>query len=109
MSGSFLTGKVALVTGGSGTIGLAIAKALLSSGANVILTARRMDKLETAKEQLLSSVSKEQGGGQVHIFSSDVSSEESVVELFQKIDSMKEMGGSVDLLVNNAGKVVFFV
>eukprot|EP00934_Nitzschia_sp_Nitz4_P004451 Nitzschia sp. Nitz4//scaffold22_size323478//147221//148070//NITZ4_000535-RA/size323478-processed-gene-0.463-mRNA-1//-1//CDS//3329543019//4441//frame0 len=100
---SFLTGKLALVTGGSGTIGRAIAKALLTSGADVILTARRVEKLEDAKEELLSGLA-EPSSAKVHVLPSDVSSEESVVSLFQSIDGLKAQG--VDLLVNNAGIAV---
>jgi NAD(P)-dependent dehydrogenase (short-subunit alcohol dehydrogenase family) len=101
MNASFLSGKLALVTGGSGTIGQAIAKSLLSSGASVVLTARRLEKLETAKEKLLESLQlKSADAPQVHVISSDVSKEESVVELFQKID---DLSTGVDLLINNAG------
>ena len=100
-SSNFLLGKLALVTGGSGTIGQAIAKSLLSQGASVVLTARRLAKLEEAQENLLKGVS--ENGGQVHVLTSDVSKEESVVELFEKIDTL-EGGKGLDLLVNNAGK-----
>jgi glucose 1-dehydrogenase len=95
----FLAGKLALVTGGSGTIGQAIAKSLLSSGASVVLTARRLEKLEAVQETL----QKESGTAQVHIITSDVSKEQSVIELFEKIDAL-EAGKGLDLLVNNAGE-----
>jgi NADPH:quinone reductase-like Zn-dependent oxidoreductase len=98
-SSSFLLGKLALVTGGSGTIGQAIAKVLLSQGASVVLTARRMEKLELAKEKLQKEVDK----AAVHVIASDVSKEESVVNLFQEIDQL-EHGKGLDLLVNNAGE-----
>lgn len=105
MSGSFLTGKIALVTGGSGTIGQAIAKALLSKGASVVLTARRLEKLQLAKEDLLKSMSSTETTFEPKILciSSDVSKEESVVDLFQQIDGL---GSGVDLLINNAGTMV---
>lgn len=47
-----LTGKTALVTGGSQSIGKAIAKALLQSGASVCIVARTKSKLETAAKEL---------------------------------------------------------
>jgi NAD(P)-dependent dehydrogenase (short-subunit alcohol dehydrogenase family) len=101
-SSSFLFGKLALVTGGSGTIGQAIAKVLLSQGASVVLTARRMEKLEFAKETLQKEVDNK--AAVVHVIASDVSKEESVVNLFQEIDQLVEHGKGLDLLVNNAGE-----
>jgi NAD(P)-dependent dehydrogenase (short-subunit alcohol dehydrogenase family) len=98
---SWLTSKLALVTGGSGTIGLAIAKRLVEQGASVVLTGRRQDKLEEA----LSKIKQETvfpPGVSVVCIPCDVTMEASVVELFQKIEQMFE-GSSVDLLVNNAG------
>lgn len=95
-----LFGKTAVVTGGSGTIGQAIAKALLSKGASVVLTGRRLEKLEQAKATLLQLFPNEK----VVVLPSDVSKEESVEEMFKTLDS--EHGG-IDLLVNNAGSSLF--
>ncbi len=96
-----MANKVALVTGGAGTIGRAIAKALLSGNISVILTGRRLAKLEEVKESLLegkpSSVD-----ANVYAISSDISKEESVVKLFQEISELDNCSG-VDILVNNAG------
>ncbi len=100
MNGSFLSGKLALVTGGSGTIGQAIAKALVSSGASVVLTARRLGKLESVKENILQAYTDQSAVPQIHCIASDVSKEESVVELFQTIDHFSD---GIDLLINNAG------
>ena len=97
---SLLASKVALVTGGSGTIGQAIAKSLLSQGASVILTARRLEKLEEVQEVLRRELPGKES--QVHVITSDVSKEETVVELFEKIDKL-DGGKGLDLLVNNAG------
>ena len=99
MSAAKLMGKVAVVTGGSGTIGQAIAKKLLSQGASVVLTGRRLEKLEQAQSKLLSSYPDRN----VSVVSSDVSQEESVMQFFETID--QEHGG-LDLLVNNAGAFV---
>ena len=100
-SSNFLLGKLALVTGGSGTIGQAIAKSLVSQGASVVLTARRMEKLQKAQEALQEVAAET---AQVHVITSDVSNEDSVVELFQQIDQLED-GKGIDLLVNNAGKL----
>ena len=107
-----LASKVAIVTGGSGTIGQAIAKSLLSQGASVILTARRLERLKEVQEVLRKDLPS--GGGndesqQVHVIASDVSKEDTVVELFNKIDKLHQNNGggggknTLDLLVNNAG------
>lgn len=109
MNSSFLSGKLALVTGGSGTIGQAIAKSLLSSGASVVLTARGLEKLEAAKEKLLESIHLRGADAphvNVHVISSDVSKEASVVELFKKID---DLSTGVDLLINNAGTSTYVI
>ncbi|KAL3917962.1 MAG: hypothetical protein SGILL_004465 [Bacillariaceae sp.] len=94
-----LKGKVALVTGGSGTIGKAITKALLSEGASVILTARRLAKLEEVKKDLLEQHVGGDFVGRIHVVPSDIAKEESVMELFSRIDQI----GSVDIVINNAG------
>ena len=119
----FLYGKTALVTGGGGTIGRAIAKILLRHGANVILTARRIEKLEEAKAELLrdlsasvsasSSTSSPMSGNVdpvVDVVACDISKEESVIDLFRKIDRLHDerkttvsSSSSIDLLINNAG------
>lgn len=100
MNRTFLSGKLALVTGGSGTIGQAIAKALVSSGAAVVLTARKMDNLESVRNSILESW---EGSSmpEIHCIVCDVSKEKSVVDLFQSIDDLRLYG--VDLLINNAG------
>lgn len=120
-----LRGKTALVTGGSGTIGKAIAQALLSQGANVVLTGRRRNKLEEAQSSLLvenastmkhaaitddnggSSSSRSSGvGGKVHVIPCDLSKEDSVVALFEEMDQLHRQhltSSSIDLLVNNGG------
>jgi NAD(P)-dependent dehydrogenase (short-subunit alcohol dehydrogenase family) len=99
---SSLQGKVALVTGGSGTIGKAIAKAFLSEGAIAILAARGLPKLEEAKQELI-----EQGanGNNIHVITSDIAKEDNVMNLFAQIDakSLGAGGNGVDIVINNAG------
>jgi 3-dehydrosphinganine reductase len=87
-------GKNVVITGGSSGLGLAIAKKLAIKGARVILIARDKEKLEVAKNQIM------RAGGSAHIFSSDVSSIESITETFKKIVSEV---GEPDILINSAG------
>lgn len=87
--------KTAVVTGASSGIGATIAKSLAEEGANVILAARNIDKLErVAKEIKLETKSR------VEIAQVDVSDEEQVKLAVNKaIDTF----GTIDIYVNNAG------
>ena len=82
-----LQGSRALVTGASGGIGHAIARALHARGAKVVLTARRADVLARLREEL---------GAGAEALPADLSRAEDVAALAQK-------AGRVDLLVANAG------
>ncbi|WP_424942893.1 3-oxoacyl-[acyl-carrier-protein] reductase [Aliiroseovarius crassostreae] len=86
-----LTGKNALITGASGGIGGAIAKALHGAGATVALSGTRVDPLEALAAEL---------GERAHVLPCNLSDAEAVDALpKQAIEAM----GSVDILVNNAG------
>lgn len=86
-----LTGKNALVTGASGGIGGAIAKALHAQGATVALSGTRVEPLEALAAEL---------GSRAHVLPCNLSDAEAVNALpKQAIEAM----GSVDILVNNAG------
>lgn len=86
-----LTGKTALVTGASGGIGGAIAKALHAAGATVGLSGTRVEPLEALAAEL---------GERAHVLPCNLSDGEAVDALpKQAIEAM----GSVDILVNNAG------
>ena len=86
-----LTGKNALVTGASGGIGGAIAKALHAQGATVGLSGTRVDPLNELAAEL---------GDRAHVLPCNLSDAEAVNALpKQAIDAM----GSLDILVNNAG------
>lgn len=86
-----LTGKNALVTGASGGIGGAIAKALHGAGATVAISGTRVDPLNALAAEL---------GDRVHVLPCNLSDAEAVNALpKQAIEAM----GSVDILVNNAG------
>lgn len=82
--------KVAVVTGASRGIGLAIAEALARVGFDVTLTARNMSQLRSAAKRV------EQHGTRVRAETCDVRDEKSVQRLFAKLKT-------VDVLVNNAG------
>ncbi|MEL6915557.1 MAG: 3-oxoacyl-[acyl-carrier-protein] reductase [Pseudomonadota bacterium] len=86
-----LSGKAALVTGASGGIGGAIARALHGAGATVGLSGTRVDPLTALAEEL---------GDRAHVLPCNLSDAEAVAALpKQAIEAM----GSLDILVNNAG------
>lgn len=87
-----LTGKTALVTGASGGIGGAIAKALHAQGATVCLSGTRREALEAVVAEL--------GNERVHIVTANLSDAASVEQLAKEAEAAL---GSLDILVNNAG------
>lgn len=89
-----LSGKTALITGGSRGLGLQIAEAYVDAGANVILTARKQHELDEAQAHL------ERMGGKVATLSCDLTQLDKIAEV-----AAKAIGffGPVDILVNNAG------
>jgi NAD(P)-dependent dehydrogenase (short-subunit alcohol dehydrogenase family) len=90
-----LTGKVAMVTGGSQNFGLEIASGLAEAGAEVIITSRDESKAQKAACELAART-----GATVHGMGMDLLSEESIVGLFEAV---KSVPGRIDVLVNNAG------
>lgn len=86
-----LTGKTALVTGATGGIGGAIAKALHAQGAHVGLSGRNVAKLEELAAAL---------GERVSVLPADLSKSEDIDAL---VKSAEEAMGQIDILVNNAG------
>ncbi|PZO71123.1 MAG: beta-ketoacyl-ACP reductase [Pelagerythrobacter marensis] len=90
-----LNGMTALVTGASGGIGSAIARALAAQGARVALSGSNGAKLRALREQLIDEV----GGDHVEV-TCDLSRPESVEEL---IPATLDTFGQLDILVNNAG------
>ena len=87
--------KNAIITGGTRGIGLAIAKELLSSGANVVITYKGNDDAAKEAEKELEVM-----GGKVVIIKSDVSSMDDATMVAK---SAKDELGKIDILVNNAG------
>jgi len=86
-----LSGKTALVTGASGGIGSAVARALHARGATVGLSGTRREALETLAAEF---------GTRVHVLPADLGSRESVEAL---VPSAETAMGQLDILVNNAG------
>ncbi|MBW4528774.1 MAG: SDR family oxidoreductase [Phormidium tanganyikae FI6-MK23] len=92
-----LTGKTAIVTGGSAGIGLAIAKGLYREGVNVAIVARDSDRLEKAISTL--HALPDQGNRAISI-SADLSQAESIEKVVSQVISEF---GQIDILINNAG------
>jgi 3-oxoacyl-[acyl-carrier protein] reductase len=86
-----LTGKGALVTGASGGIGGAIAKALHAQGATVAISGTKAEKLEALATEL---------GTRVFVMPCDLRDRTAVARLAEDADKML---GQTDILVNNAG------
>ncbi len=86
-----LSGKRALVTGASGGIGSAIAKALAAQGAEVALSGTRVGALEEVAKGI---------SGKKHILPCNLSDLDSVERL---VPQAEEAMGGVDILINNAG------
>ena len=89
-----LDGKVALVTGGGRGIGRAIALALASAGAAVVVTGRDMGKLEAVRAEIVVS------GGAALALACDVADSGAVAAAFGQARAAL---GPIDILVNNAG------
>ncbi|MFI7444098.1 SDR family NAD(P)-dependent oxidoreductase [Nonomuraea indica] len=89
-----ITGKVALVTGGSAGIGLAAAKSLAQEGCDVCVSARDPERLADAVVEL------QEYGGVVHAVLADVEDPEAAARVAAET---REVLGPVDILVANAG------
>lgn len=90
-----LTGKKAVVVGGAGGIGQAIAEGLAEAGAQVMISSRKEDALKRARQE-----AKTNCGVDLLYHSGDASKEDDVVALLQA--ALKQMG-TVDILVNSQG------
>jgi NAD(P)-dependent dehydrogenase (short-subunit alcohol dehydrogenase family) len=90
-----LDGKVAIVTGASSGLGVAFAKALAQAGADVVLAARRADRLGGTRRLV------EDAGRKALVVPADVSRPEDAQGV---VDAAVDEFDHVDVLVNNAGK-----
>ncbi|MCY4366787.1 MAG: glucose 1-dehydrogenase [Chloroflexi bacterium] len=92
-----LSGKVAIVTGGNGGLGLGMARGLAGAGANVVVAARDQEKTDEAVAEL------EKLGIRSLGLKVDVTQEQ---EIQKMVSDTVDAFGRVDILVNNAGTVV---
>jgi NAD(P)-dependent dehydrogenase (short-subunit alcohol dehydrogenase family) len=86
-------GKVAVITGGGGGVGRAVAARLLEEGASVVLASRRQEVLDAAQREL-------RGGERVALVAGDVSSPAAAQRL---VTVAMERFGGVDVVVNSTG------
>ena len=89
-----LTGKVAIVTGGNGGIGLGMATGLARAGANIAIAARNPDKNAAAVKSLAAL------GVKAIAVATDVTSSDSLAAM---AESVQQQLGGIDILINNAG------
>lgn len=87
-------GKTVLVTGASGGIGAAIAKAMAKAGGRVLLLARREEELRRVADEI------RQAGGDARAYPVDLADSAAVTAVAQRI---KAEAGVPDIIVNNAG------
>ena len=86
-----LTGRRALITGGSSGLGLGCAKALVAEGATVVIAARSQSRLDVAAAAI---------DGPVHTLVADVSDTEQALSV---VERAQELLGGIDILIANAG------
>ncbi len=90
-----LSGRVAVVTGGSRGLGRAIVRGLAQAGASVAIASRKLDSCEALAEEIIVA------GGQASAHAFDASSWADCDRLFAEVN---ERWGGASILVNNAGK-----
>jgi len=90
-----LTGKVAVVTGGSRGIGRAITQALAGAGADVVLASRKLDACEAAAAEVRASTGRRAEAVACHVGHWD--------DCDRLVDETLSRLGRLDVLVNNAG------
>ena len=89
-----LTGRVALVTGTTSGLGKRFAEVIAASGAKVVVTGRRIDRLEALAKEI------QDKGGVAEPIQLDMQSNDSIMNCVEKAESSL---GTIDILVNNAG------
>jgi NAD(P)-dependent dehydrogenase (short-subunit alcohol dehydrogenase family) len=95
-----LSGKTAIVTGGSAGIGLACAKALYREGANVVIVGRSEDRLAAAVAAIERAAGAASGSNRVLAVAGDMVQEETV---HKAVAAAIDTWGQIDVLVNSAG------
>ncbi|MGN6388978.1 MAG: SDR family oxidoreductase [Burkholderiaceae bacterium] len=87
-------GKIALVTGASSGLGARFARTLARAGAQVVLAARRVERLKELRAEI------EAGGGAAHVVALDVTDHLSIKSAIAHAETE---AGPIDILVNNSG------
>lgn len=90
-----LDGKVAIISGSSGGIGLAIATKLYENGASIVLNGRKLEKLQTIEKKLKGQFSKSQNAT-IQLVEADLSNEKGT-------DALIKQAPYCDILINNMG------
>jgi NAD(P)-dependent dehydrogenase (short-subunit alcohol dehydrogenase family) len=90
-----LTGRVALVTGGSKGLGLAMARGLARAGADIVISSRHENELKPALEKILAGTDR-----RGHYIVADMTQRADVTRLAD--EAVRQMG-KIDVLINNAG------
>jgi 3-dehydrosphinganine reductase len=95
---SYYANKLALITGGSSGIGLALAKGIATQGGNVVLLARHQDALEAAKKEI--DAAKQDRTQKVSLINADITQIDSLTAALTKF---KSEVGLPDIVINSAG------
>ena len=85
-----LSNRLAVITGGGGALGSAVAQGLADAGAEVVVVDINLESAQAVKEKIIAN------GGKVHAFHGDLRNEDSINDIFSKIDHI----GSTRILVN---------
>ena len=93
-----MDGRVAVITGSSTGLGLAMAKEFAASGASVAMLARKMDALTAAKAEVAKAAGKT--NAKIEVYSCDVAKAQPIADTWKKVVADF---GKVDIVVNNAG------
>ena len=96
-----LTGKVAIVTGSSRGIGLAIAAALAEHGCKVVISSRKQD----ACDEVAHAINAQHGGGRAIAVAANISSKDDLQNL---VDETRKAFGRIDILVCNAASNPYY-
>src|SRR5499427_8153584 len=93
-----MDGRVAVITGASAGLGLAMAREFAASGGSVALLARKADALAAAKAAVQKAAGKT--NAKVEAYSCDVAKAQPILDTWKQVEADF---GKVDILVNNAG------
>jgi citronellol/citronellal dehydrogenase len=106
MSDKRFQGRRALVTGASRGIGAGIAERLAAEGADVVITARTLDKHDHLAGSLQDTAQRLEGyGTKVEILVADLTDEEARQRIVP--DAAEKLGGHIEILVNNAAAAIY--